>query len=65
VIETTRGLGIQSPLAPVPATVLGASEVTRLSWPIGCTFPAPYEGMRLKKSLDFLEPLNYESPVPV
>ena len=29
-IETTRGLGIQSPLAPVPATVLGASEVTPL-----------------------------------
>ncbi len=30
VIETARGLGIPSPLAPVPATVLGASEVTPL-----------------------------------
>jgi penicillin-binding protein 1B len=45
VIETARGLGIPSPLAPVPATVLGASEVTPLEL-AGAYLPFANGGVR-------------------
>jgi penicillin-binding protein 1B len=45
VIETARGLGIASPLAPVPATVLGASEVTPLEL-AGAYLPFANGGVR-------------------
>jgi 1A family penicillin-binding protein len=45
VIETARDLGIPSPLAPVPATVLGASEVTPLEL-AGAYLPFANGGVR-------------------